>query len=75
MIGSLKFYRQDKGWGFLTIKPGEDIFFHVTDCVDLDPRTLGEGDQLAFEIGKAKDGIRTAAKQVRIPSDGDVVDG
>jgi len=52
--GTVKFFNEDKGFGF--IKPdngGNDLFVHATG-VESGPIT--EGDAVEFEIGEGKKG-------------------
>lgn len=67
MQGVVKFYKEDKGFGFIVNdEGGQDIFFHVTACAE--GYVPQEGDVITFELGQGKDG-RTAAKDVRLASD------
>jgi len=39
-----------KGFGFISVEGGEDIFVHHTSIEGEGVRTLGEGDKVEFEI-------------------------
>ena len=52
--GTVKFFNEKKGFGF--IKPdggGDDIFVHVSECKDLE---LKENDVVTYEIAQGKKG-------------------
>jgi CspA family cold shock protein len=45
----------DKGFGFIKIQDGEDVFFHSSGCtVPFD--SLKEGDTVSFEMGSGPKG-------------------
>ena len=63
MIGSVKFYNADKGFGFITPADGsQDVFFHITQCEET-YEFPQEGDEVNFDLGEGKDG-RPAATNV-----------
>lgn len=63
MQGQVKFYNDQKGFGFIVPEDGgEDLFFHITQCEEgFEP---AEGDDVIYELGQGRDG-RSAAQQVR----------
>jgi cold shock protein len=63
MKGSVKWYSQEKGFGFILPEDGlGDLFFHVSDYKSLEQ--IESCTQVMFELGEGKDGKR-AAKNVR----------
>ena len=48
--GSVKWFNDKKGFGFISIEGGEDIFVHHTAIQSEGFRTLEEGDNVEFEI-------------------------
>ena len=48
--GTVKWFNDKKGFGFITIEGGEDIFVHHTAIQSEGFRTLEEGDNVEFEI-------------------------
>jgi cold shock protein len=62
MTGKVKFFNDQKGFGFIIQDSGEgDVFFHVTQCSEgYQPQ---EDDLVEYEIGEGRDG-RPAAQQV-----------
>jgi cold shock CspA family protein len=52
--GKVKFFAEQKGYGFITSDSGEDIFFHVTDCLgEFEPN---KDDVVMFGVGASRDG-------------------
>ncbi len=59
--GSVKFYDDKRGFGFL--KPeegGSDVFFHVRELQKAGIDKVVEGDKFLFEIEDAGDGRKRA---------------
>ncbi len=48
--GTVKWFNDKKGFGFISIEGGEDIFVHHTAIESDGFRTLEEGDNVEFEI-------------------------
>ena len=56
--GTVKFFNEEKGFGFITNdETGKDIFVHATGLrVD----SLNEGDKVQFEVEEGRKGIVAA---------------
>lgn len=51
MNGTVKFFNSTKGYGFITVEGGEDIFFHQSNVKETGFRdTLKQGDLVTFDI-------------------------
>ncbi|MDA0780199.1 MAG: cold shock domain-containing protein [Bacteroidetes bacterium] len=61
MQGTVKFFNESKGFGFITTDSGEDVFVHISA---LDGLSINEGDSVTFEIVDGKRG--KAASDVRL---------
>ena len=48
--GTVKWFNEVKGYGFLTTEEGDDVFVHYTSIVGDGSRTLNEGDEVEFEV-------------------------
>lgn len=52
--GSVKFYNNARGYGFITNnETGEDVFTHATGLID----QINENDQVTFEVTEGKKGL------------------
>ncbi len=61
MQGTVKFFNNSKGFGF--IKPsdsGEDIFVHSSGLID----QIRENDQVKFDVERGKKGMNAVNVQV-----------
>lgn len=59
--GKIKYYNQDKGYGFIAQDEGEDLFFHI-----LKSPSVGEiesGQQVEYEITQGKKGLEAGSIQ------------
>ena len=54
--GTVKWFNEVKGYGFLTTDDGQDIFVHYSSIVGEGFRTLHEGDAVEFEITETPKG-------------------
>lgn len=52
MEGKVKFFLQEKGYGFISTTGGEDVFVHYTDTLD----KIKQEDEVEFEIGEGQRG-------------------
>jgi len=60
--GTVKWFNEQKGYGFIEQDDGGDIFVHHSDINMPGFRTLYEGDRVNFELGEGTKG--PAAKNV-----------
>lgn len=63
VIGTVKWFNDQKGYGFLAYEGGKDVFVHHSAIVAQGFRSLAEGDQVEFEIQDSPKG--PAAANVR----------
>jgi cold shock protein len=47
--GKVKWFDNKKGYGFIEIQGGADVFVHHTNIVGQGFKTLNEGDAVSFE--------------------------
>ena len=50
-IGKVKWFSNQKGYGFIQTSEGEDIFVHFSAIQAEGFETLGQGQEVEFEIG------------------------
>lgn len=51
MIGTVKWFNPDKGFGFIQPQDGgKDVFVHISAVERAGMRTLNEGQKVSFEI-------------------------
>ena len=48
--GTVKWFSDEKGYGFIEQEDGKDIFVHFSSLVMPGFKTLGEGDVVSFDI-------------------------
>ena len=58
--GTVKWYNESKGFGFLSHEGGPDVFVHHTEIKAEGFRTLNEGDKVQFEITQSPKGPRAS---------------
>jgi CspA family cold shock protein len=59
--GTVKWFDDSKGFGFIQKENGEDIFVHHTSIQSDGFRTLAEGARVSFEIEDSPKGPRAVA--------------
>ena len=58
--GSVKWFNDAKGFGFISQENGEDVFVHHT-AIEMDGfRTLMEGDKVTFEVVQGPKGLQAS---------------
>ncbi|NOX37647.1 MAG: cold-shock protein [Calditrichaeota bacterium] len=65
--GKVKWFNDNKGWGF--IEPdegGDDVFVHYSAIQEEGYKTLREGQRVEYELRPGKDGKYQAANVVKI---------
>ncbi len=49
--GTVSYWRDDKGFGFVTTDNAERVFFHIRDFSQVPARRPQQGDRLSFQLG------------------------
>ena len=58
--GTVKWFNDAKGFGFITQENGPDLFVHHTAIVAEGFRSLAEGEQVQFEVVQGPKGLQAA---------------
>ena len=58
--GTVKWFNDKKGFGFISQDNGDDVFVHQTSIEGEGFRTLAEGDKVEFEVIKDQKGYKAA---------------
>ncbi|MBU4377036.1 MAG: cold-shock protein [Candidatus Omnitrophica bacterium] len=54
--GTVKWFSNQKGYGFITTEDGKDVFVHHTSILGEGYKSLKEGQSVEFEIGQGPKG-------------------
>ncbi|MFQ5696102.1 MAG: cold shock domain-containing protein [Terriglobia bacterium] len=60
MQGTVKWFNNSKGYGFIGREDGTDVFVHFSAISDEGYRTLNAGDLVEFEIVQGQKGPQAA---------------
>ncbi len=60
IVGTVKWFNKDKGFGFIAQENGPDVFVHFTAIQANGFRTLEEGQKVEFSIEKLPKGLQAA---------------
>ena len=60
MVGKVKWFSPEKGYGFLAREGGDDVFVHFSAIQDEGFKTLNEGQDVEFEIVEGARGPQAA---------------
>jgi CspA family cold shock protein len=58
MKGTVKWFNESKGFGFIAREDGEDVFVHHTSISGSGFKSLSEGQTVAFDVEKTPKGLR-----------------
>ena len=56
MRGTVKWFSDEKGYGFISQESGEDVFVHYSGISGQGFRSLSEGQAVEFEVTQGKKG-------------------
>lgn len=56
MLGTVKFFNHDRGFGFIGRDKGEDVFVHVSNLAPGASATIADGQAVEFEIAQGRRG-------------------
>ena len=62
--GTVKFFNNEKGFGFISREQGDDVFVHFSNIQGTGYKTLDEGQQVEFDVAPGRKGEE--AQNVRV---------
>lgn len=62
--GTVKWFSEEKGYGFITPASGADVFVHHSEIQATGFRTLREGDKVEFTITQGQKGKQASGVTV-----------
>jgi cold shock protein len=62
--GTVKFFNNEKGYGFISREDGDDVFVHYSNIQGSGYRSLEEGQRVEFDIAPGRKGEE--AQNVRL---------
>jgi CspA family cold shock protein len=63
-IGTVKFFNDQKGFGFISREGESDLFVHFSNIDGVGRKTLNEGDQVEYEVGEGRKGPEAVSVRV-----------
>ena len=64
MKGKVKWFNEKKGYGFITMEDGKDIFVHFSAIQSEGFKSLNEGDEVSCEVTQGPKGPQAANVKV-----------
>jgi len=62
--GTVKWFNAEKGYGFITVSDGQDVFVHYSNIEMSGYRVLEEGQAVEFSVGSGQRGPQAEAVRV-----------
>jgi cold shock protein len=56
--GTVKWFNDEKGYGFVSRESGSDVFVHHTAIDGTGRKSLSEGDKVEFDVAKGPKGLQ-----------------
>ncbi len=58
--GTVKWFNDSRGYGFITPQEGDDVFVHFSAIMGEGFRTLAEGEEVEFELAETDNGCQAS---------------
>jgi cold shock protein len=62
--GKVKWFNSQKGYGFIEVPDGKDVFVHYSAIIQSGFRTLEEGQEVQFDVVEGQKGPQAANVQI-----------
>ena len=62
--GTVKFFNNEKGYGFISREQGDDVFVHFSNIQGTGYKTIDEGQRVEFDVAPGRKGEE--AQNVRV---------
>ena len=59
--GTVKWFNEAKGFGFISQEGGEDVFVHFSTIQGDGFKTLAEGERVEFDVTRGPKGLQAAS--------------
>ena len=59
-MGSVKWFNEAKGFGFIAQEGGDDVFVHYSSIQGTGFKTLAEGERVEFEVTRGQKGLQAS---------------
>lgn len=64
MVGTVQWFNDGKGYGFILGADGQDVFVHHSVIQMAGHRSLNEGDKVEYEVARGPKGLSAASVRV-----------
>ena len=61
--GTVKWFNGDRGYGFIAVEGGQDVFVHFSAITGGGDRSLAEGQKVEFDITQGQKGPQAEKRQ------------
>ncbi|MHD0319432.1 cold-shock protein [Fusobacterium varium] len=65
MKGTVKWFNQDKGFGFITGEDGKEVFAHYSQIQKDGFKTLEENEEVTYEVTQGQKGPQASSIKTR----------
>jgi CspA family cold shock protein len=62
--GTVKWFNNEKGYGFIAVDGGQDVFVHYSAIQSDGYRSLDEGQRVEFEVAQGPNGPQADAVRI-----------